>query len=143
MRSGSPILHRSFRTAALVAALVALLGSSVALAQSPSYQTKPRSGGGRAAQFGGAARPGSRTAPRGNNGAPPPVAGAQIQPPARGAARPSVGSPVPNSPLMGAGAAPGRRSYGAAGGIAGPQVFTKDQLKSGGAGGPGIVRPSR
>jgi len=143
MRSGSPILPRSFRNAALVAALVALLGSTSALAQSPAYQTKPRSGGGRAAQFGGAARPGSRTAPRGNNGAAPPIAGAQIQAPSRGAARPSVGSPVPNSPLMGAGGGQARRSYGTAGGVAGAPIFTKEQFKSGAGSGLGIVGPSR
>lgn len=111
-------------------AIVTLVLASAAEAQSPSYQTKPRSGGGKAARFGGAPTGGKRTSSAGMNGAPPPSAGAMFQSPQRGAARPSVGALAPSAPIKGGATTRGSTPFGGsrAGGV---PVFSPDQLKSG------------
>ena len=116
--------------------LLALLAAGPASAQSPTYQTKPRSSGGKAARFGGAPVGGKRASAPGMNGAAPPMAGgASIQTTQRGASRPSVGALAPSAPIKGglaggAGAGGGRKTWGT-NNAGGAQVFSAEQFKSG------------
>lgn len=127
----------------VAALLVTLLAAGAAMAQSPTYQTRPRSSGGKAAQFGGAPRGGKGTAAR--SGVVGPAGGAAIQTAPSGAARPSVGSLAPSAPIKGGTPTGGTsKTYGAqniGGGGNAPQIFSADQLKSGPPNN-GIFRPN-
>ena len=126
----------------LALTIVTLVLASAAEAQAPSYQTKPRSGGGKAARFGGAPTGGKRTSSPGMNGASPPSAGAMFQSPQRGAARPSVGALAPSAPIKGGATAGGSTPFvgNRAGGV---QVFSPDQFKSGMNLNQGMIKPQQ
>ena len=137
----SRILFRSIAAGLVLSLLVAV----PAEAQSPGsgYQTVPRSGGGKAARFGGMSSGGKRSSSFGANGAAPPPAGTMLQAPQRGASRPSVGSMAPSAPIKGglAGAGGDSANRRASGGnaVGGTQVYTTEQFKSGSVNNNGMI----
>ena len=144
---GASVMHFSQSLFRSIAAglVLSLLVAVPAAAQSPSYQTKPRSGGGKAARFGGATTGGKRTtsAP-GINGVAPPTGGAMLQGSQRGASRPSVGAVAPSAPIKGGTAGSARSGQpfrGNAGG--GTQVFSAEQFKSGSVNNNGMINAPR
>lgn len=117
------------RALCIAAALVIVVGwQAIATAQSPSYTTRPRSNGGRAAGFGSLSPGRAPSRPATSNGAAAPRAGGGATAPRAGASRPSIGSAAPSAPLKGGSSA--RSSTPRASGP-GMQVFSAEQLKSG------------
>lgn len=105
-------------TIGAVAVAILLACHSIAAAQSPSYTTRPRSNGGRAAGF-GTATPGRGTSRPATGGAAAPRAGAP---------RPSIGSTAPSAPLKGGSSTRSSTPRASGGGM---QVLSADQLKAG------------
>ena len=112
------------RIAAALALVVAW--QAVAMAQSPSYTTRPRSNGGRAAGF-GSLSPG-RAPSRPTTGGSQAARGAAPAP-RGGAPRPAIGSAAPSTPFKGNGSAARSSAPRASG--PGMQVFSAEQLKAG------------
>ena len=137
---------------AIAAVAILVAWQSIASAQSPSYTTRPRSNGGRAAGFGTMSPGGgpSRTTsgmPRTTSGVPRTggsqtarngvmngAAGGGAAAPRGGASRPSIGSTAPSTPFMGNGSASRSSTPRASG--PGMQIFSAEQLKAGRGGQP-------
>ena len=132
------------RIAAALALVVAW--QAVAMAQSPSYTTRPRSNGGRAAGFGSLSpgrapsRPTTGGTQAARGGAMNGAMGGAAPAPRGGAPRPAIGSAAPSTPFKGNGSAARAGAPRASG--PGMQVFSAEQLKAG-SGQPVGVRRQR